>query len=51
MKENIGKMAYLGDVWYQIMDARIAEGKLEYSLYTKSYWVPADWIKDIKEST
>lgn len=49
MTENIGKMALVGDVWYQIMKVRENEGKTEYFLYSKDYWVPEEWIKDIKE--
>ena len=39
MNGNIGQMAYVGDVWYQIMDKRQSEnGESEYLLYTKDYW-------------
>lgn len=48
MEENIGKMARLGDVWYQIMDSREVNGQTQYKLYTRDEWVPANWIKEIK---
>lgn len=55
MEGYIGQMAYVGDVWYQIIGKRYGvnettgyEGN-EYYLYSKSYWVPQTWIKDIKD--
>lgn len=57
MEGNIGQMAYVGDVWYQIMDKRTGVNKLtgyegnEYWIYTKDYWVPETWIKDVKNKT
>ena len=49
MGGNIGQIAYVGDVWYQIMDKRQGEnGESEYLLYTKDYWVPEHCIKDVR---
>jgi len=54
MEINIGQMAYMGDVWYQVMDKRHGKNELsgavgmEYKLYSKDYWVPSSWIKDVK---
>jgi len=52
--KNIGKLARLGDVWYQIMDVRTVKGKTEYLLYSKPNWVEGKWVdekwvEDIKE--
>lgn len=44
-KINIGKLALLGDVWYQIMDYRDGE----YLLHTRQSWTPEEWIKEIKD--
>ena len=55
MEGNIGEMALLGDVWYQIMDKRYGVNELsktegnEYLLYNKDYWIPESWIKDTKQ--
>lgn len=46
---NVGKMALLGDVWYQVMDCRTANGKTEYKLYTRENWIPHEWVKQFKE--
>lgn len=46
-KSEIGKMAYLGDVWYQIMDIREGENGIEYALFSRTEWVPKSWIKGI----
>ena len=48
MKGAIGMMAYVGDVWYQIMAIRTGEKETEYWLYSKDYWIPESWIKDVK---
>jgi len=48
-KELIGKSALIGDVWYQIMDIRIIDNKIEYSLYSRCGWIPEEWVKEIKD--
>ena len=55
MEGQIGQMALVGDVWYQIMDKRHGVNELsgyeenEYLLYSKSSWIPQAWIKDVKD--
>jgi len=49
MSRHIGKMAQVGDVWYEIIDVRENNGQLEYRLATKDYWVPNSWVKEIKD--
>jgi hypothetical protein len=46
---NIGKLALLGDVWYQVKDCRFINGKTEYRLYTREDWVSYEWIKQFKD--
>lgn len=54
---QIGQMALVGDVWYQIMDKRHGVNELsgyegnEYFLYSKSSWIPQTWIKDVKDKS
>lgn len=48
MKAPIGMMALVGDVWYQVMAKRTGEKETEYRLYSKNYWIPESWIKDVK---
>ena len=47
-KNEIGKLALVGDVWYEILDIREYQGVLYYKLYTKEQWIPKAWIKQIK---
>lgn len=48
MKENVGKIAYIGDDFYQIVDVRKVKGKTEYFLYKKEEWVPERLIEEMK---
>ena len=41
-------LALLGDVWYQIMDTRNGDEGIEYLLFTRNYWIPENWIKEIR---
>ena len=48
-----GQMAQLvdGDAWYQILQKRInQDNEVEYELYTRSGWVPAELIKGIRDN-
>lgn len=48
-----GQMAQLadGDAWYQILQKRInQDNEVEYELYTRSGWVPAELIKSIRDN-
>jgi hypothetical protein len=46
---DIGKLAYVGDVWYEILDVRnLGYCELEYWLYSKDEWIPERWVKEIK---
>ena len=46
-----GQLALLGDVWYQILQRRINElNEVEYELYTRSGWIPANQIKAIRDN-
>ena len=48
-----GQMAQLadGDAWYQILQKRInQDNEVEYELYTRSSWVPAELIKGIRDN-
>jgi len=47
-KNEIGKLALVGDVWYEILDIREYHGNCYYKLYTKKQWIPKAWIKQIK---
>ena len=48
-KNEIGKLALVGDVWYEILDIReYQDGDCYYKLYTKEQWIPKAWIKQIK---
>lgn len=55
MEGHIGQMALVSDVWYQIIAKRSGINELtgheghEYYLYSKDYWIPQSWIKDIKD--
>lgn len=47
--DDIGRMAYMDGVWYEIIDIREGlDGEYEYNLYTKDYWVPKRWVEEIK---
>ena len=48
-----GQMAQLvdDDAWYQILQKRInQDNEVEYELYTRSDWVPAELIKGIRDN-
>ena len=46
-----GQLALLGDVWYQILQRRINElNEVEYELYTRSGWIPANQVKAIRDN-
>ena len=48
-----GQMAQLvdDDAWYQILQKRInQDNEVEYELYTRSGWVPAELIKGIRDN-
>ncbi len=48
-KNEIGKLALVGDVWYEILDIReYQDDDCYYKLYTKEQWIPKAWIKQIK---
>lgn len=48
-KNEIGKLALVGDVWYEILDIReYQDGDCYYKLYTKEQWIPIAMIKQIK---
>jgi len=47
-KNEIGKLALVGDVWYEILDIREYQDDCYYKLYTKEQWIPKVWIKQIK---
>jgi len=48
-KNDIGKLALVGDVWYEILDIReYRNGDCFYKLYTKGQWIPKAWIRQIK---
>lgn len=54
MENKVGQLAYVGDVWYEIIDQRYGTNDLtrdtgdSYLLYSKDYWIPDSMIKDIK---
>lgn len=41
-------MALVGDVWYQIRAKRNGDKEVEYWLYSKDYWIPESWIKEVR---
>lgn len=45
---NIGMLARVGDVWYQVMDSRCENGKFEYKLYSRDAWISINHIKKFK---
>jgi hypothetical protein len=54
IKNDIGKRAYIGDVWYEILDIRHGINEMsghdgiEYFVSSKDYWIPEMWVKKIK---
>ena len=49
-KHLIGKMAFVGDTWYQIMDISKENGEEKYLLCgAKPTWTPKSEIKDIED--
>lgn len=49
MESDIGKMARLHDVWFEILDIRTLDnGEVDYRLYSLEHWIPKRWIKEIR---
>ena len=46
-----GQLAQCGDAWYQILQRRVTPNNtVEYELYTRSGWIPANQIKAIRDN-
>jgi len=48
MNAIIGQLAYVGDVWYEVLEKRKGVQGNEYNLYSIDFWIPEKWIKEVE---